>query len=97
MPSWMRWQQDARDLRDLNGATMGMAARIVLAMVVPGSHPTLLASKRIANDKEQMAYDLLEKTWPKEMEDTWGPMAVNMLNVMAPVGKILLRKRGIRQ
>ncbi|KFA47411.1 hypothetical protein S40293_05400 [Stachybotrys chartarum IBT 40293] len=97
MPNWMRWQQDARDLGDLNGVTMSLAARIILAMVVPGSHPTLLVSKRIANDKEQMAHDLLEKTWPKEMEDTWGPTAVNVLNIMAPVEKILPWKRGTRQ
>lgn len=90
-PTWMRWAQDAKDLRGLNIHAYNLATKVVEQEIIAaptGKMPPLQMSRR-AGELEKLAWEMLEETMPREDEATWGSVANEQLKALIALGKVL--------
>ncbi|KAL6413793.1 putative ribosomal protein L15.e.B, cytosolic [Ilyonectria robusta] len=74
-PSWMRWEQDGKELSELNEHAMGFAAQTVNSTIMPGCHGYTTQPPANAGDIERVAWELIEPGRSKKSEETWGTAA----------------------
>lgn len=72
-PDWMEWSQDHTSLVSLNEHALRIAARQIDAMVIPGKKMAEMPQR--VNDIEELAWEVLEESRPKNLESTWGALA----------------------
>lgn len=74
-PDWMRWEQDQRDLKDLNHYATGVAARMINSFIIPMPKMAMPSLSKSAGVVERVAWELFDNVGPNGMEDTWGKIA----------------------
>lgn len=88
-PSWMRWEQDAKELGELNQHALGYATRAVNQIIMPGPHPSSIKAPVVGGDIQKMALELVDEGRPKSMEETWGTLAKAQIKAFSSILKLL--------
>lgn len=86
-PTWMRWEQDKKDLRIFNQEAMGIAARAIHESITSSTSTMATGPPDTATEIERVAWDLLEEVRPKSGQ-TWGSAAREILQVASGVFKL---------
>lgn len=92
-PSWMRWEQDVKELGELNQHAMGYATQAINQIIMPGPHPSSIKPPANGGDIEKMALELVDEGRPKSMEETWGTVAQAQIKGFVSVLKLLPEER----
>ncbi|KAF4460851.1 60s ribosomal l15 [Fusarium albosuccineum] len=87
-PTWMRWEQDAKDLGELGKHGLNMASKIINHIIMPDLHTLPTKPEETASDIEKVAWDLIEDAVPDKSEQTWGKAAQGQVKVFAEVLKM---------
>ncbi|KAH8735067.1 hypothetical protein BGZ61DRAFT_473711 [Ilyonectria robusta] len=88
-PSWMRWEQDGKELSELNEHAMGFAAQTVNSTIMPGCHGYTTQPPANAGDIERVAWELIEPGRSKKSEETWGTAAQEQVKCFTGVLRLL--------
>ncbi|RSL48931.1 hypothetical protein CEP54_012664 [Fusarium duplospermum] len=88
-PTWMRWEQDVKDLNHLGQQGLNMASKIVNHVIMPDLHALPTEPAENASDIEKVAWELIEDAIPKRPEETWGKTAQEQLKAFTGVLKLL--------
>ncbi|KAJ4169375.1 hypothetical protein NW754_016407 [Fusarium falciforme] len=88
-PTWMHWEQDAKDLNNLGQQGLNMASKIVNHVIMPDLHALPAEPAENASDIEKLAWELIEDAIPKRPEETWGKTAREQLKAFTGVLKLL--------
>ncbi|KAJ4184570.1 hypothetical protein FALCPG4_003199 [Fusarium falciforme] len=88
-PTWMHWEQDAKDLNNLGQQGLNMASKIVNHVIMPDLHALPAEPAENASDIEKLAWELIEDAIPKRPEETWGKTAQEQLKAFTGVLKLL--------
>lgn len=87
--SWMRWDQDGKELSELNEHAMGFAACNVSFTIMPGLRGSLAEPPASAGDIQKIAWELVEEGRPKKGEVTWGAAAQGQVKAFTEVLRML--------
>lgn len=83
-PTWMRWRQDAAELRTLNDKARAISRQIVKDHLTPAgrSGVTLPQPQSAREDQElaQYALEIMHEAVPKGTTATWGSMAAQLVD-----------------
>lgn len=74
-PDWMHWEQDQRDLKDLNQYAMTTAARTINHLIIPNPKSPVSVLPKRASTVEKVAWEIFDNVRPKRMDTTWGRIA----------------------
>ncbi|RSL71665.1 hypothetical protein CEP53_001401 [Fusarium sp. AF-6] len=88
-PTWMHWEQDAKDLNNLGQQGLNMASKIVNHVIMPDLHALPTEPAENASDIEKLAWELIEDAIPKRPEEIWGKTAQEQLKAFTGVLKLL--------
>ncbi|KAM0440781.1 hypothetical protein ACHAPT_000082 [Fusarium lateritium] len=88
-PTWMRWEQDVKDLNRLGQQGLNMASKIVNHIIMPDLHALPTEPAGTASDIEKVAWELIEDAIPKTSEEIWGKTAQEQLKAFTGVMKLL--------
>lgn len=88
-PGWMRWEQDVKELGELNQHAMGYATQAVNHIIMPGLHPSSIQSPESCTDVERIAWELVEDSRPKKTEETWGMAAQEQVKAFTRILRLL--------
>lgn len=86
-PDWMRWEQDKKDLTELNQLTMTTAARTINSLIIPNAISSLTNPPKEAGVVEKVAWELFDDVRPEKMDNTWGKMAQAQFKAFAGILK----------
>ncbi|UPK98334.1 hypothetical protein LCI18_009269 [Fusarium solani-melongenae] len=84
-PTWMHWEQDAKDLNNLGQQGLKMASKIVNHVIMPDLHALPAKPAENASDIEKLAWELIADAIPKRPEETWGKTAQEQLRAFIGV------------
>ena len=73
-PDWMKWEEDHGSLVALEEYALGIAARQINSMVIPGKKMDAKSEK--AGEVEEVAWEIFDECRPKTLEKTWGGVAM---------------------
>ncbi|KAJ2973513.1 hypothetical protein NQ176_g6567 [Zarea fungicola] len=83
-PTWMRWQQDAVELRTLNGKARAVSRQLVKGHLTPAgwSGITVPRPHSAIEDQElaQIALEIMDEAVPKGTAPTWGSLAAQVVD-----------------
>ncbi|KAJ4315138.1 hypothetical protein N0V84_008526 [Fusarium piperis] len=88
-PTWMHWEQDAKDLNNLGQQGLNMTSKIVNHVIMPDLHAPPNEPTENASDIEKLAWELIEDAIPKRLEETWGKTAQEQLKAFTGLLKLL--------
>ncbi|KAF7540526.1 hypothetical protein G7Z17_g12176 [Cylindrodendrum hubeiense] len=88
-PNWMRWEQDGKELSELNEYAMGFAAQTVNYAIMPGRRGYMSEPPASAGDIERVAWELIEPGRPRKSEETWGATAQDQVKSFTGVLRLL--------
>lgn len=94
-PTWMRWQQDSKDMRELNKRSMTIAKRMINDMISPSLQAGDMKAPEDVGEIEAVARDLMEDVKCNAGQQTWASMAqaivygVSGIFEAMPCGKII--------
>lgn len=91
-PTWMRWEQDGKELSELNEHAMSFAAQTVNYTIMPGRHGPSTGPLASAGDIEKVAWELIEPARPKKLEEAWGTVAQEQVKSFTGVLTLLPKK-----
>lgn len=81
-PTWVRWDQDCKDLRTLDRHALGASFKALSKVVMPQDKPMVEGPAPKADDIEAMARELVAEANPRPGEDTWGTAAKALLTAI---------------
>lgn len=74
-PQWMPWEQDHRDLDELNRQAVTMAARIINGLILPHAETDFESPPGKSDSVDRLAWELFENVRPRGVDNTWGRIA----------------------
>ncbi|KAF4973417.1 hypothetical protein FSARC_311 [Fusarium sarcochroum] len=88
-PTWIRWEQDAKDLDEMSQHGLKMSSQIINHVIMPDVHGLPAKPTESATGVENVAWDLVEEALPKMSDDTWGKVAQGQLKAFTEVLRLL--------
>ncbi|KAK5998016.1 hypothetical protein PT974_00385 [Cladobotryum mycophilum] len=89
-PTGLRWEQDSKDLTELNQKALAISIRTLNGNILAGTHGSALAPPtNTEDDIEKVAWEMLVDGRPKTGEETWGAAAQDLMRVFSGAAKLL--------